>query len=345
LKSENPVFLSVILPVYNEVQNLPIMHARLHETLDKLGKSFEIVFVDDGSQDGSTAILRQLAASDPTAKVVIFRRNFGQTAAISAGIDNSKGSIIVLMDSDLQNDPQDIPRLLAKIEEGYDVVSGWRKNRHDAAIKRKLPSTVANRLISLVTGVHLHDYGCTLKAYRREVFGQSRLYGEMHRFIPAYAYWAGAKITEMEVTHHPRIYGKSKYGLWRIVKVLLDLTTVKFLSAYSTKPLYFFGGIGFLSMAGGIISGASVLYYRFFRKIYAHRNPFLLLAVFLFLVGLMFVMMGLLAELLVRTWYESQDKRTYVVRETLNTTPLEDESAKVNRNGQAFDMMAKGKSN
>lgn len=316
--------ISIILPVYNEEQNLPILFERLVAVLNTIKNDAEVVCVDDGSSDTSFAVLKELAAKDKRWKIIGFRRNFGQTAAISAGIDVAQGDIIILMDSDLQNDPNDIPRLLAKLDEGFDVVSGWRKNRHDAMVKRKIPSMVANRMISLVTGVHLHDYGCTLKAYRREVFSQSRLYGEMHRFIPAYAYWAGARITELEVTHHPRIYGKSKYGLWRIAKVLLDLTTVKFLGSYSTKPIYMFGGMGFVAMAGGILSGVIVLYQKWLRKIYAHRNPILLLAIFLFLVGLIFVMMGLLAELLVRTWYESQGKLTYVVRETINIVQPEE---------------------
>lgn len=318
MKKSFDVFLSIILPVYNEQENLPIIYERVKKVTAELAKSSEVIFVNDGSNDGSYDVLKRLAKEDPSLKVINFRRNFGQTAAISAGLDYAQGEIIVLMDSDLQNDPNDIPRLLEKLDEGYDVVSGWRKNRYDAMLKRKLPSWVANRLISIVTGVHLHDYGCTLKAYRREVFSQARLYGEMHRFIPAYAYWAGANITELEVTHHPRIYGKSKYGLWRIIKVLLDLTTIKFLSSYSTKPIYFFGGLGFSSMGAGVASGLLVIYHKLVRKIYAHRNPYLLLAVFLFLVGLLFVMLGLMSEMLVRTWYESQDKRTYVVRETLN---------------------------
>ncbi len=315
----NPVpDVSIILPVYNEEENLPILFQQIFAVLNNLEQEFEVISVDDGSSDGSYKVLQELAQKEPRIKVISFRRNFGQTAAISAGIDNSRGEIIILMDSDLQNDAKDIPRLLKKLDEGFDVVSGWRKNRYDAALKRKLPSAIANRIISFVTGVHLHDYGCTLKAYRRGVFSQARLYGEMHRFIPAYAYWAGAKITEMEVTHHPRIYGKSKYGLGRIVKVLLDLTTVKFLSSYSTKPIYIFGGVGFVSMLGGILSGILVLYHKWFRKIYAHRNPFLLLALFLFLVGLLFLMLGLLAELLVRIWYESQGKTTYAIKDTVN---------------------------
>lgn len=322
---DNPVEISIVIPVYNEEENLPVLQDQIRAVLDTLERSAEIVYVDDGSTDTSYHVLTQLAHADPRVRVIQFRRNFGQTAAIAAGLDYAQGDIIVMMDSDLQNDPTDIPRLLAKLDEGYDVVSGWRKQRQDAELKRKLPSRVANSLISVTTGVHLHDYGCTLKAYRREVFSHARLYGEMHRFIPVFAYLAGAKITEMEVVHHPRIHGKSKYGLWRIVKVLLDLTTVKFLSSYSTKPIYVFGGAGFTTMGGGVATGLLVLYQKWVRKIYAHRNPFLLLAIFLFLVGLIFVMMGLLAELLMRTWYESQGKRTYTVRNVINTVPQRDE--------------------
>jgi len=318
------VYLTIILPVFNEEENLSILHARIRAVTDTLERPTEIIYVDDGSTDGSYAALEAIAADDPHVRVINFRRNFGQTAAIAAGIDYAQGEIVILMDSDLQNDPKDIPRLLAKLDEGYDVVSGWRKNRKDAELKRKLPSRIANSLISATTGVHLHDYGCTLKAYRREVFSQARLYGEMHRFIPVYAYLTGAKIAELEVTHHPRIHGKSKYGLWRTVKVLLDLITVKFLSSYSTKPIYVFGGAGFTTIGGSFAAGALVLYHRWVRKIYAHRNPFLLLAVFLFIVGMMFVMLGLLAELMMRTWYESQGKRTYVVRNVLNGEPLQE---------------------
>jgi glycosyltransferase involved in cell wall biosynthesis len=320
---ETPIFLSIILPVYNEEENVPIVHAQLREVIATLERPTEVIFIDDGSTDRSYEILKRLAESDPTTKVIRFRRNFGQTAAISAGVDYARGEVIISMDADLQNDPKDIPRLLASLDEGYDVVSGWRKHRHDTA-SRRIPSQIANRLISTTTGVHLHDYGCTLKAYRREVFSHARLYGEMHRFIPVYAYWAGARIAELEVIHHPRIHGKSKYGIWRTVKVLLDLITVKFLSTYSTKPIYFFGSVGFCTMGGGVVSGILVLYHKWVRKIYAHRSPYLLLAVFLFLTGLIFVMLGLLAETLMRTWYESQGKRAYTVRESVNTAPQQD---------------------
>lgn len=326
-EQDTPVFLSIILPVYNEEENVPIVYAQVRAVVATLERPTEVIFIDDGSTDQSYETLKQLAENDPITKVIRFRRNFGQTAAISAGVDYAQGEVIISMDADLQNDPKDIPRLLAKLDEGYDVVSGWRKQRHDAAIRRKLPSLIANWLISTTTGVHLHDYGCTLKAYRREVFSHARLYGEMHRFIPVYAYWAGASITELEVTHHPRIYGKSKYGIWRTVKVLLDLITVKFLSSYSTKPIYFFGSIGFCTMGGGIASGILVLYHKWVRKIYAHRSPYLLLAVFLFLTGLIFVMLGLLAETLMRTWYESQGKRAYTVRESVNTAPFQERFA------------------
>ena len=324
MDQNEPTYLSIVIPVYNEEDNLPLLQAQLRPILDTLDHPAEVIYVDDGSSDGSYDALKQLAQDDSRLRVIRFRRNFGQTAAIAAGLDYARGDVIITMDSDLQNDPKDIPRLLAKIDEGYDVVSGWRKNRQDAALRRNLPSHVANRLISVTTGVHLHDYGCTLKAYRHEIFAYTRLYGEMHRFIPVFASLAGARIAELEVEHHPRIHGKSKYGLQRIVKVLLDLTTVKFLSSYSTKPIYVFGGMGFSTMGGGVAAAMLVLYHKWVRKIYAHRNPFLLLSIFLFLVGLIFVMMGLLAELLMRTWYESQGKRTYTVRNVINTVPLQE---------------------
>ena len=239
------MYLSVIAPVYNEVENLPILHQALHQALDDLGYPWEVIMVDDGSSDGSREVLESLAEKDPHyVRVVELRRNFGQTAAIAAGIDHAKGDIIVLIDADMQNDPADIPNLIKKVDEGYDVVSGWRHNRQDKFLTRKLPSRMANWLISVVTGVHLHDYGCTLKAYRSEIITDFRLYGEMHRFIPAYADSVGARITEVTVTHHPRVRGQTKYGLSRTFRVILDLFTVKFLISYAQKPIYLFGGLG-----------------------------------------------------------------------------------------------------
>ena len=312
-----PVEVSVVVPVFNEEENVPLVQAALEPVLDGLGRSYEIVYVDDGSRDATPRRLRELVAGHPAVRVVRFRRNFGQTAALQAGIDCSRGGLLVFMDGDLQNDPGDIPLLLSKLDEGADVVSGWRKDRHDS-FSRVLPSRIANGLISWVTGVHLHDYGCTLKAYRREVLDNVRLYGEMHRFIPAYASWSGAEIVEVPVTHHARRFGKSKYGISRTLRVVLDLMTVKLLGSYSTKPIYFFGFVGFFFWVLGFLAGLEVLLEKLLPPhTYAHSNPVLLLAVFLGLLGMQFMLMGLLAELVMRTYHESQDKRTYVIREIL----------------------------
>ena len=311
--------LSLVIPVYNEETNLPLLHESIHQVLEPLGKSWEVVFVNDGSTDNSLEILKTLAANDPEhARVVSFRRNFGQTAAISAGIDHSQGDIIVLLDADLQNDPVDIPKLLAKLDEGYDLVSGWRKDRKDNTLTRTIPSNIANWLISRVTGVHLHDFGCTLKAYHRDALAGFRLYGEMHRFIPVFAHSVGARITEMPVTHHPRKFGRANYGLDRTVKVLLDLFTVKFLLSYSHKPIRLFGGAGM----GLIALGAILLSYLFIRRVFFEISvlfsPLFLVGVMFFILGFQSILMGLIAELLARTYHESQAKTTYVVRETLN---------------------------
>jgi glycosyltransferase involved in cell wall biosynthesis len=310
--------LSVFLPVYNEQDNLRPLHEKITRALAELGRTYEVIYVDDGSADRSFEVLREIAAGDPRVKVVRFRRNYGQTAAMSAGIQAASGEILIPMDADMQNDPADIVRLLAKLDEGYDVVSGWRKHRQDKAITRKLPSWAANALISRISGVHLHDYGCSLKAYRREVLKDIRLYGEMHRFIPIYASWAGARVAELPVEHHPRVHGQSKYGLNRIVKVALDLIVVKFLSSYATKPIYVFGGAGFLSLFGGMCSGA----YAIFLKLSGHddfiKTPLPLLTVTLWILGVQLILMGLIAELLMRTYHESQGKLTYTVRQTLN---------------------------
>ncbi|MEJ5240913.1 MAG: glycosyltransferase family 2 protein [Anaerolineales bacterium] len=311
--------LSIVIPVYNEQENLPLLFEALHQTLDQLPHSWEAIFVDDGSQDQSLPILRQLVERDPEhVRVIAFRRNFGQTAAIAAGIDHATGEIVILLDADLQNDPADIPLLLAKLEEGYDVVSGWRKNRQDNTLTRTIPSRLANALISWVTGVHLHDYGCTLKAYRREVLSGFRLYGEMHRFIPVYAHAVGARITEIVVRHHPRRFGKAKYGLERTVKVILDLFTVKFLLSYSNKPIYLFGGTGILLMG----LSALMLLFLFIRRVFFNvavlGSPFFQMSAMFFILGFQSVLMGLIAELLVRTYHEAQGKPTYTVRERIN---------------------------
>lgn len=313
--------LSVIIPVYNEQENLPMLYEALLKALEPLPVAWDVILVDDGSRDGSLKVLEQLAAKDQRLRVVSLRRNFGQTAAIAAGIDHSDGEVIVLMDADLQNDPADIPMLLQKIEEGYDVVSGWRAKRKDAYITRTLPSNLANGLISWVTGVHLHDYGCTLKAYRREVITGFRLYGEMHRFIPVYASSYGARIIELPVNHNPRKFGKTKYGLERTVKVILDLFTVKFLSSFGNKPIYLFGGTGL----GLIALSAAVLFYLFVRRVgfgvSVLASPLFQIATMVAIMGFQSMLMGLIAELQVRTYHESQGKPTYTVRKRINTDP------------------------
>ncbi len=313
--------LSVVVPCYNEeelVERLVEELDRFVEEFHRSGRSVEVIVVDDGSTDRTYDRLVEAACSRLYLKLIRFRRNFGQTAAMTAGFEAASGEVIVPMDADLQNDPADIPRLLAKLEEGYDVVSGWRKDRKDRFWSRKLPSMLANRLVSWAGGLRLHDYGCTLKAYRKDVLDPVRLYGEMHRFIPIYAKWAGARVTEIPVNHRPRTAGQSKYNLGRTFKVLMDLVTLKFLGDYSTKPLYMFGGLGTLFCLGGIAAGIVTLVQKYTTGAWVHKNPLLLLAVFLFLVGMMMFSMGLLAELLVRVYHESQGKRTYLVRETRN---------------------------
>jgi dolichol-phosphate mannosyltransferase len=310
--------LSIIVPVFNEQDNIPTLRERLVSSLEPLGLRFEVVLVNDGSTDASEARLAEVARADGRFKVVNLRRNFGQTAAMMAGIDHARGDIIVPMDGDLQNDPADIARLLAKLDEGYDVVSGWRLDRKDAPLSRNLPSRIANRLISVISGVHLHDYGCSLKAYRRGVIKDVKLYGEMHRFVPIYATWQGARVAEIPVTHHPRLHGKSNYGLERILKVVLDLVVVKFLSRYATKPIYVFGGFGIVSVAVAVAAGLYAAYLKFAEGISFILTPLPLLAVMAFITGIMSVLMGLLAELIVRTYYESQGKPVYLVRDTLN---------------------------
>ncbi len=310
--------LSVFLPVFNEEGNLRPLATKLTEHLGLLGRSWEVVFVDDGSTDASFEILRELAAGEPRFKVVRFRRNYGQTAAMAAGIQAARGEILIPMDADLQNDPADIVQLLAKLDEGHDVVSGWRKHRQDAAITRTWPSRVANGIISWVSGVHLHDYGCSLKAYRREVLADVRLYGEMHRFIPIYASWVGARVAEIPVTHHPRVSGQSKYGLNRIFKVVLDLMVVKFLSSYATKPIYVFGGAGLISVLGAFLAGSLAVWLKLAGRADFIQTPLPLLTVTLFMIGIQLLLLGLIAEMLTRTYHESQGKATFTVRQTLN---------------------------
>jgi glycosyltransferase involved in cell wall biosynthesis len=318
----NRPYVSVVLPVYNEEDNILIQYGEIAKAMKPLGHNYEIIFIDDGSIDKSPAILKDIATRDRRIKLVIFRRNFGQTAAMSAGIEYATGDITVFLDSDLQNDPNDIGKLVEKIEEGYDVVSGWRKHRHDKLLSRRLPSWLANRLISRVTGVQLHDLGCSLKAYRSSLLKQVNLYGEMHRFIPVHASWVGAKITEIPVAHHARKYGASKYGIKRTYKVLLDLITVTFLGKYSTKPIYVFGGTGFLLFVLSIISGITVILMKITLNRSMTRNPLLLLTVMFVVLSVLFIQIGILAEILIRIYHESQGKPPYSILETKNIKPL-----------------------
>jgi glycosyltransferase involved in cell wall biosynthesis len=312
--------VSVFLPVYDEEPNLLPLHAKLDEALKALGRSAEIIYVDDGSSDGSLNVLRQIAQLDNRVRVVALKRNYGQTAAMAAGIDAAKGDVLIPMDADLQNDPADIVRLLNKMDEGYDVVSGWRKNRQDTLVTRKIPSMMANRLISWIGGVPLHDYGCSLKAYRRESLEDVKLYGEMHRFIPIYAAWAGARVTEIPVTHHPRTMGQSKYGLSRTIKVVFDLITIKFMASYQTKPLYLFGFAGLLTFGVSLLSALLACLMKF--ADWPHHADFIqtplpVMAMVMLVLGIQLFLMGLLAEMLVRTYHESQSKRIYAVRERI----------------------------
>ena len=310
--------LSIIIPVYNEQDNLVSLYDETIKAIE--GKfAFEIVFADDGSSDNSPHVLKELQAKDNRVRVILFRRNFGQTAAMSAGFDHARGKIIVPLDGDGQNDPADIPKLVNKLNEGFDIVSGWRKDRKDKTITRKIPSKLANWIIGKMTGVKLHDYGCSLKAYRSDVLKSIRLYGEMHRFIPALASWSGAEITEIQVNHRPRTTGVAKYGLERIVKVLLDLMTVKFLGSYATKPIYIFGGLGILSGITSIFSGFTVLYMKYIspKHLAMNRNPLLTLTAILFIATIQFILMGLLAEMIVRTYHESQNRSIYVIKDII----------------------------
>lgn len=311
-------YLSVVVPIYNEEESIPNLYARLTAALEALGHSYEIVAVDDGSRDISFALLRNLAEQDTRLRVVRFRRNFGQTAAFAAGFARARGTIIITIDADLQNDPADIPRLLDKLDEGYDVVSGWREHRQDPFLNRRLPSLLANRLISWVTGVRLHDYGCSLKAYRAEVVKDIHLYGELHRFIPAIASWQGVAVAEMPVNHAPRRFGTSKYGIGRTVRVVLDLLTVRFLLSYATRPMQVFGLIGVASSLLGGILGIYLTYVRLILLQPIGDRPLLLLAVLLIVLGVQFLGMGLLGEMVTRVYYEGRNRPIYVVREELN---------------------------
>lgn len=308
--------ISLFLPVLDEEENLVPMHAKIAAALAELDRKAEIIFVDDGSTDRSLAILKEIAEKDDRVRVISLRRNYGQTAAMAAGIDAAKGEILIPMDADLQNDPADIKRLLEKLDEGFDVVSGWRKNRQDKLISRKIPSQIANRIISWIGGVHLHDYGCSLKAYRRDVLQDVRLYGEMHRFIPIYASWAGARVTEIPVDHHARTMGKSKYGISRTVKVIFDLMTIKFMASYQTKPIYVFGTFGMLAFLLAVIAGIWAIVLKIEGTSFI-LTPLPVITVVMLAISVQFFLMGLLAELLVRTYHESQDKAIYAVREKI----------------------------
>jgi glycosyltransferase involved in cell wall biosynthesis len=309
--------LSLFLPVLNEEDNLRPMHEKIRGALDELGKSAEVIYVDDGSTDKSLSVLREIAASDDRVRVISLRRNYGQTAAMSAGIDAAKGEILVPMDADMQNDPADIVRLLEKLDEGYDVVSGWRRNRQDKMVSRKIPSMIANKIISWIGDVPLHDYGCSLKAYRRDVLKDVKLYGEMHRFIPIYASWAGARVTEIPVDHHARTMGKSKYGISRTIKVIFDLITIKFMAEYHTKPLYVFGAFGMIAFFISLVAGVWASVLKIGYDVSFILTPLPIIAVVMLAISVQFFLMGLLAELLVRTYHESQDKATYAVREKI----------------------------
>ena len=313
--SDGAIYLSVVIPIYNEVENLPVLIERVEEVLEQEPCSYEIICVDDGSRDGSTELLRQLSVARSHLRAIIFRRNYGQTAAMAAGFQYAQGRIIVTLDGDLQNDPRDIPVVMAKITEGYDLVSGWRKQRQDAALTRLLPSKIANKLIGKVTGVRLHDYGCSLKAYRAELVADMNLYGELHRFLPALAFIEGARITEIPVRHHPRRYGHSKYGLGRTFRVMMDLMTVAFMKTFLTRPMHVFGVLGMISISAGSLLGVYLFFLRIILRQGIGGRPLLMLAVVLFLAGIQLFCFGLLAELLMRTYHESQNKPIYRIRE------------------------------
>jgi glycosyltransferase involved in cell wall biosynthesis len=318
LKTTANQSLSVVIPVYNEEDNINALCHKTVTTLKQLGHPWEVIFIDDGSSDSSYAKLTEIVGGQPNLKVIRFVRNFGQTAALAAGIDHASGDIIIPMDADLQNDPADIGKLLDKLEEGFDVVSGWRKQRQDEFITRLIPSWIANKIISVISGVNLHDYGCSLKVYRREVIENVKLYGEMHRFVPIYASWEGAKVTEMPITHYPRRFGKSKYGISRTFKVVLDLVTVKFLSSYFTKPIYVFGMAGFICLGISLGAFAWMVVLKYFYQTTFIETPLPVLVAMFFVVSIQFMLMGLLAEILMRTYHESQDKRIYKVKSALN---------------------------
>ncbi len=314
----NSPYISVVIPAYNEEENIPILYEKLKGVLEKLGKDYEVIFVDDGSVDRTWERLKKIAEKDQRVKLIRFKKNYGQTAAMYAGFQHASGEVIITLDADLQNDSEDIPNLLEKLQEGYDIVSGWRKGRKDPFLSRRLPSMIANWIISKVTGVELHDYGCTLKAYRADIIKKLELYGDMHRFLPALTKRLGARITEIPVRHHPRLYGKSKYGIGRTVRVILDIFLVKFLNEYINKPMYIFGTFGFILLSLGLIA----LFYLFFVKLFLDqdigRRPLLILSVLFVLAGIQLISTGIIAELLVRIYYRTREDKPFVVEEKVN---------------------------
>ena len=310
--------ISIVIPLYNEEDSIPRLYDELNKAIANYGQPAEVIIIDDGSRDRSFALLSEIAARDPRFTIIRFRRNFGQTAGFAAGFAQARGDVVITMDADLQNDPMDIPLLMAKVDEGYDIVSGWRKDRQDRFLDRRLPSILANRLISNVTDVRLHDYGCSLKAYRRDVLQHVRLYGELHRFVPALASQAGGSVAEVPVNHRARQYGKTKYGISRTIRVMLDLINVWFLGSYSTRPIHVFGTLGFASAALGVVIGVYLSFLKIFLGESIGNRPLLLLAVLLVVIGVQLVTMGLLGEMITRTYYESQNKTIYVVREIVN---------------------------
>ena len=315
--------LSVVIPVFNEADNLPLLHRSLEGVLAGLGLETEVIYVDDGSTDRTAETLRRIFQEDPRVRVVRLHRNFGQTAALSAGFHHARGRVVVTMDGDLQNAAEDIPLLLRKLDEGYDVVSGWRVARRDPLLTRRLPSWLANRLIARLTGIPLHDFGCTLKAYRREIIEKLHLYGEMHRMIPVLAFWMGAAVAEVEVQHRPRRHGRSKYSLGRILTVLLDLIAVKYFTGYSTRPIHLFGLLGLFSLALGAAAFAVLVWMKLQQGVDMTGNPFLVLGALLAIVGVQLIGLGLLGEIGTRTYYEIQNKPTYLVRETWERNPAD----------------------
>jgi len=316
-KGKSDIDLSIIIPIYNERENIERLYKKLDKALSRINLKYEVLLIDDGSVDGTFDQLLKMHQKNRLFKIIRFRKNFGQTSAISAGFDYAEGEVVITLDADLQNDPADIPVLLSKMNEGYDIVSGWRKNRKDNIVTRKFPSIVANKIISKLTGVHLHDYGCTLKAYRKEVVKNINLYGEMHRYIPAIASWMGVKVAEVPVMHHSRKYGKSKYGISRTIKVILDIITVKFLLSYSQSPIQIFGLVGLFSGLVGFIMTAYLIIMRLFFNQSLAERPLFILSIFMILIGIQLVTMGLLAEVLMRVYHKVQDRSTYVIKDII----------------------------